>query len=215
MDKSIEILKRHPKFAPLIRMHGPPKWRRGKNAFQSLSRAIVYQQISGKAALSIYKKFVALFGIHLEGPIDWERPAHRAFPTLEQVRHMPAAHMRAAGLSEQKIKYLKDLAKKFSDGTIKHKTLGRLTNDEIIAALTTVKGIGVWTAHMFLIFSLNRPDILPTSDLGIRKGFQILYKLRSLPTHDQMERLAKDWREHASVASWYLWRIADGTKKRS
>lgn len=213
MEKSLATLKRHPKFAPLIKQHGPPKLRRGKNAFQALSRAIIYQQISGSAAVSIYKKYVALFGIQLEGPIDWEKPAARKFPSPEHVLKMPAAKMRNAGLSLQKIQYLKDLAKKFSDGTIKHRSLNRLTNDEIIAALTAVKGIGVWTAHMFLIFSLNRLDILPTGDLGIRKGFQMLYKLRSLPDHKKMETLAKEWREHASIASWYLWRVADGAKK--
>ncbi len=213
MEKSLAVLKRHPKFAPLIKQHGPPKLRRGKNAFQALSRAIIYQQISGSAAISIYKKFVALFGINLEGPVDWEKPAARKFPTPEQVLKMPAARMRAAGLSAQKITYLKDLAQKFSDGTIKHRTFHTKTSDEIIAALTEVKGIGVWTAHMFLIFSLNRLDILPTGDLGIRKGFQTLYKLRSLPDHTKMEKLAKEWREHASVASWYLWRVADDAKK--
>lgn len=213
MEKSLAILRRHPTFAPLIKQHGPPKLRRGKNAFQALSRAIIYQQISGSAAVSIYKKFIALFGIHLEGPIDWEKPVARKFPSPQQVLKMPAAKMRNAGLSLQKIQYLKDLAKKFSDGTIKHRSLNRLTNDEIIAKLTAVKGIGVWTAHMFLIFSLNRLDILPTGDLGVRKGFQMLYKLRSLPDHKKMETLAKEWREHASIASWYLWRVADGAKK--
>lgn len=213
MDKSLAILKRNLKFAPLIKKHGAPKLRRGKNAFQALSRAIIYQQISGKAAISIYKKLVALFGIHLDGPIDWEKPAARKFPTPEQVLKMPISRMRGAGLSAQKVAYLKDLAKRFSDGSIKHRSLHRLTNDEIISALTSVKGIGVWTAHMFLIFSLNRLDILPTGDLGVRKGFQILYKLRSLPTSQHMERLAKPWREHASIASWYLWRVADEEKK--
>lgn len=213
MDRSLKILKRHPKFGPLIREHGLPKLRRGKNAFQALSRAIIYQQISGSAAISIYKKFVALFGIRLVGSIDWEKPAARKFPLPEQVLKISESQMRPAGLSPQKIKYLKDLAKKFSDGTIKNKTLDHLTNDEIIAALTAVKGIGVWTAHMFLIFSLNRLDVLPTGDLGIRKGFQILYKLRALPSHKKMESLAREWREHASVASWYLWRVADGAKK--
>lgn len=213
MDTSLAFLKRHPKFGPLIKLHGPPKLRRGKNAFQALSRAIIYQQISGKAAISIYKKFVALFDIHLDGPIDWEKPTARKFPTPEQVLKMSATRMRSAGLSSQKVSYLKDLALKFSDGTIKHRALHRMTSNDIITVLTEVKGIGVWTAHMFLIFSLNRLDILPTGDLGIRKGFQVVYGLKSLPTADKMEKLAKKWREHASVASWYLWRVADGTKK--
>ncbi|TSC86448.1 MAG: DNA-3-methyladenine glycosylase II [Parcubacteria group bacterium Gr01-1014_8] len=127
---------------------------------------------------------------------------------------MSPARLRSAGLSKQKVAYLKDLAKKFSDGTIRHRSLNKMRSDEIVAHLTQVKGIGVWTVHMFLIFSLNRPDVLPTGDLGVRKGFQILYQLDSLPTPEEMEQLAKPWREHASIASWYLWRVADEEKKK-
>ena len=214
MDESLKALRRHPHFAPLIKRHWPPKLRRGKNAFQALSRAIIYQQISGAAALSIYRRFVGLFGIDLKGEIDWEKQSARKFPTPEQVVKMPALRLRSAGLSTQKVAYLKDLAQKFFDGSVAYKHLHRMTSDEIVTHLTQVKGIGVWTVHMFLIFTLNRPDILPTGDLGIRKGFQTVYKLRSLPTPKQMELLAKDWREHASVASWYLWRVADGEKKK-
>jgi DNA-3-methyladenine glycosylase II len=212
MDESLQFLRKHKHFKPLVKKHGAPKLRRGKNAFQALARAIIYQQISGAAAMSVYRKFVALFGIELLGPIDWEKPAARAFPTPEQVLAMPVGKMRSAGLSSQKVAYIKDLALKFSDGTIVHKKLARMTSDEIVTHLTQVKGIGVWTVQMFLIFTLNRTDILPTGDLGIRKGFQILYDLRDLPTPKKMEKLAKDWREHASVACWYLWRVADGPK---
>ena len=89
-----------------------------------------------------------------------------------------------------------------------------MENDAIVEHLTQVKGIGIWTAHMFLIFTLRRLDVLPTLDLGIRKGFQHLYKLKTLPSHERMERLAKPWRKHASVASWYLWRVADEAKEK-
>ncbi|HWO07097.1 MAG TPA: DNA-3-methyladenine glycosylase 2 family protein [Candidatus Paceibacterota bacterium] len=213
MEKSLHFLRRHKHFGPLIRKHGPPKLRRGRNAFQSLARAIIYQQISGSAALSIYRRFVALFNINLPpGPIDWEKPVARAFPKPEEVLAMPRKSLRSAGLSAQKVAYLKDLAQKFADGTIDPKKFARMSSDEIITHVTQVRGVGVWTAHMFLIFTLNRLDILPTGDLGIRKGFQIVYKLRTLPTPTHMEKLAKEWREHASVASWYLWRVADGEK---
>jgi DNA-3-methyladenine glycosylase II len=147
-----------------------------------------------------------------DGPIDWEKLSARKFPTPEEVVKMPDAKLRSAGLSAQKISYLKDLAQKFADGSIEHRRFARMKSDDIIAHLTAVKGIGVWTAHMFLIFTLNRPDILPVGDLGIRKGFQILYKLDILPSPKEMERLAEPWREHASVASWYLWRLADEAK---
>ena len=127
---------------------------------------------------------------------------------------MPIEKMRAAGLSGQKASYIKDLAEKFSDGTIKHKTLHKMETEHIVEHLTQVKGIGVWTVHMFLIFTLNRPDVLPTGDLGIRKGFQIVYGLKNLPDHAHMEKLARPWRAHASTASWYLWRAADQAKRR-
>ena|SRR6185503_8782001 len=213
MEESLKALRRHRHFAPLIRKHGPPKLRRGKNAFQALARAIIYQQISGKAALSIYTRFVALFGITLKGPIDWEKPSVQKFPTPAQVIALSPESMRTAGLSTQKISYIRDLAAKFKDGTIEPRKFPRMTNEEIIEHLTAVKGIGLWTAHMFLIFTLNRPDILPVGDLGIQKGFQNVFGLKKLPSSKQMEKLARDWREHASVASWYLWRVADSAKK--
>lgn len=125
---------------------------------------------------------------------------------------MPIERLRSAGLSGQKASYIHDLAEKFSDGTIKHRSLHRMPSEELVVHLTQVKGIGVWSVHMFLIFTLNRLDVLPTGDLGIQKGFQAVFKLRTLPSHAQMERLAKEWREHASVASWYLWRAADEAK---
>ena len=111
-----------------------------------------------------------------------------------------------------KVIYVRDLAKKFRDGSVNPRAFPRMTSEDIISHLIQVKGVGVWTAHMLLIFTLERLDILPTGDLGIRKGFQIVYKLRSLPSHTHMERLARPWREHASVASWYLWRVADSLK---
>ena len=128
------------------------------------------------------------------------------------VSAMPIEKMRAAGLSGQKVSYIKDLADKFTDGTIKHRSLHTMESADIVGHLTQVKGIGVWTVQMFLIFTLNRPDVLPTGDLGVRKGFQVVYKLKDLPDHAQMEKLAKDWRAHASTASWYFWRVADEAK---
>ncbi|MDO8561396.1 MAG: DNA-3-methyladenine glycosylase 2 family protein, partial [bacterium] len=136
------------------------------------------------------------------------------FPTPLSVRKMPIAKMRAAGLSGQKVSYIKDLAQKFSDGTIKHRSLNAMTNAEIVEHLVQVKGIGAWTAHMFLIFALKRPDVLPTGDYAVRKGFQIVYGLKHLPSHKEMERLAKPWREHASAASWYFWRASERIQKR-
>jgi DNA-3-methyladenine glycosylase II len=199
MKKSITSLKRHKQFAPLIKKHGRPTLKPGTNYFQSLCSSIISQQLSGKAADTIYARFVSLFGTR--------------FPAPQQVLDTPHEKLRSVGLSNQKVSYIHNVARVFVQSDLKSATIKRLSNDEIIAQLTKIKGVGVWTAHMFLIFTLNRLDVLPTGDLGIRKGFQIVYNLRALPSPSQMERLAKPWREHASVASWYLWRAADEAKK--
>src|SRR3989338_7694968 len=199
---SIRSLRRDKRFASLIKKHGPPDLTRGKDHFQALMRSIIHQQVSGAAANTIHARFLALF------------PKGRS-STPEMVRTIPLEKMRAAGLSGQKASYIKFLAEKFSDGTIKHRVLHKMESADIVGHLTQVKGIGVWTVHMFLIFTLNRPDVLPTGDLGIRKGFQILYKLKGLPSHEEMERLAQPRRAHASLASWYFWRVADGAKAKA
>lgn len=201
MHKSIAALRRDKRFAPVIKKHGLPDLKRGSNPFQALIRSIIHQQVSGAAARTIHGRFVSLF------------PKGK-FPTPEMVRAVPLEKMRAAGLSGQKASYIKDLAEKFSDGTIKHRSLHTMESADIVEHLIQIKGIGVWSVHMFLIFTLNRPDVLPTGDLGIRKGFQALYKLKDLPDHTKMEKLAAQWRAHASVASWYLWRVADEAKVR-
>ncbi len=199
LSESLKALKDDKRFASLIKKYGAPDLKRGKNAFQALVRSIIHQQVSGAAARTIHARFVALF-------------PKGTFPTPEMVHAMPLQKMRAAGLSGQKASYIKDLADKFADGTIKHRSLHKMQSADIVEHLTQIKGIGVWTVHMLLIFTLKRPDILPTLDLGIRKGFQVLYKLKGLPSHEQMEKLAVRWRAHASAASWYLWRVADEAK---
>jgi DNA-3-methyladenine glycosylase II len=198
MEKSLNVLRKYPQFKALIKKHGPPDFSRyhGKaRIFTAILRSIISQQISTKAAAAIRARFLALFP--------------KSGPTPELLLKMPAAKLRTAGLSTQKINYMRDAAEKFKDGTINPRKFAKMTSDEIIEHLVQIKGVGVWTAHMLLIFTLERPDILPTGDLGIRRGFQKLYNLRKEPTHDKMEKLAKEWREHASVASWYLWRIVD------
>ena len=202
MKESVKILRRDKRLRRLIEEHGIPDLKRRKDPFRSLVRAIIYQQLSGKAAATILDRFLKLF-------------SGKKFPGPEKVGSISVRKLRSAGVSMQKASYIKDLAKKFSDGTIQPRSFGRMTNEEIIEHLTRVKGIGVWSVHMFLIFTLNRRDVLPTGDLGIRKGFQITYKLKDLPDHATMEQLARPWREHASVASWYLWRAADKFKAKN
>ncbi len=170
--------------------------RKGKNPFQALVRSIIHQQVSGRAAETIYARFCALFH-------------DKKFPLPEIVCDIPIETLRSAGLSGQKASYIHDLAQKFAAGTINPRRLRTMSSVELEKHLIQVKGVGVWTVHMFLIFTLNRPDVLPTGDLGIRKGFQAVYGLKELPDHSKMEKLATPWRAHASAASWYLWRAAD------
>jgi DNA-3-methyladenine glycosylase II len=172
---------------------------RPSEPFAALVRAIIYQQISGKAAASIIAKFLKLF------------PGSK-FPTPAQVLKVSDAKFKKAGVSPQKRKYLRDLAARFLDGTIEPKKFPKMTDEEIREHLIRVKGIGRWTADMFLMFTLYRPDVLPTGDLGIQKGFQRVFALRKLPSPEKMEKLAKLWSPHRTVASLYLWRVADDTE---
>jgi DNA-3-methyladenine glycosylase II len=201
MEDSLKVLGKDERFAPLIKKYGKPDLKRGNKPFQALIHSIVYQQLSGKAAGTILKRFLGLYG------------TKGKFPTPAQVLATPHEDMREVGLSNQKATYLKDLASKFSDGTIKEKSLLKMPSQDIVEYLVQVKGIGVWSVQMFLIFTLGHLDVLPVGDLGVRKGMQILYKLRELPTSVKMEKIAKPWRVHASIASWYLWKVADEKKK--
>jgi len=200
----LSILKRDKKLAPLIKKYGPPDFSRRGNAkgvFPAILRSIVYQQLSGHAARAIHARVLALF----PGGV----------PTPKALLKIRASRLRTAGLSIQKITYARDLARRSTDGTINEKRFPKMSSEEIVEHLTQVKGVGEWTAHMVLIFTLGRPDILPTGDLGVRKGFQKVYKTRALPEKTEMEKRARAWRAHASFASWYFWAVADeGNKNR-
>ena len=195
---SIQFLKRDKYLGAFIKRHGPITHRRPHRggAFQSLAEAIVYQQLSGKAAGTILKRFVALF-------------PNTTFPSPEQVLKIKTEKLRSAGLSGQKSAYLKDLAAKFKDGTINPKIFSKMSDAEIIEHVVAVKGIGEWTAQMFLMFTLARPDVLPTGDLGIQKGFKKLFALHNRPSPKQMKKLANGWRGHRTAACMYLWRLQD------
>jgi DNA-3-methyladenine glycosylase II len=181
---------------PIIDGNILPPFRRPNDPFQSLTQSIIYQQLSGKAAGTILKRFLELF-------------PDANFPTPEQVKRLSIEKMRGVGLSGQKTTYIKDLADRFLDGTIEPKKFPKMTDDEIRDHLVIVKGVGRWTADMFLMFTLFRPDILPTGDLAIQKGFQKVFKLKSMPDAKTMEKLSEPWKPYRTVACWYLWRSLD------
>ncbi len=166
--------------------------------FDHLARAIVYQQLSGGAAGTIYARFVAQCGAGDGLP-----------PAPEHILAHDEAALRACGLSNAKMLAIRDLARHVAEGRLPLGTLHALNDDEIIAALVQVRGIGAWTAQMFLMFRLGRPDVLPILDLGVRKGAQRIYRMRALPEADRLEKVARKWRPWASVASWYCWRVLD------
>ena len=159
--------------------------------FETLVKSIVYQQLSGRVASVIFERLLSAAG----GTI-----------TPANVLKLRPTRMRAAGLSAQKTVYIRDLARHTRDGHVVFEDLRGLSDTEVIEKLTVVKGIGVWTAHMFLIFALRRPDILPTGDLGIRAAIRKAYGLAELPKPAEIENLAERWRPYCTVASWYLWR---------
>lgn len=189
------LIKTDPILAPVITQSGIATITPHKNYYQELVESIVSQQLSVKAADTILKRFIALF----------DTPG---FPTPNQILQKDVEDLRAVGLSRQKGSYIQDLALKVIEGTVKFDHLDALNNDDIITELTRIKGVGVWTVHMFLIFCMGRLDVLPVGDLGIKNGIQRLYGLNHLPTPDDIENIAKNnnWHPYESVASWYVWR---------
>ncbi|HJU67404.1 MAG TPA: DNA-3-methyladenine glycosylase [Gemmatimonadaceae bacterium] len=164
--------------------------------FDALLRAIVYQQLSGKAASTILGRVLALYGDR--------------YPTAAELLSTPEEQLRAAGLSRQKLSYVRDLARHVHEGLLPVDQLDQLDDAAIIESLTAVKGIGRWSAQMFLMFRLGRPDVLPELDLGIRKGLQRAYRMRKLPTPKRVQAIGARWSPYSSYACWYLWRSLDG-----
>jgi DNA-3-methyladenine glycosylase II len=186
------LARRDPILRDLMRAHGPCRLaaRQHADPFKALIRAIVGQQLSAKAAATIFSRFEALFD---------------AFPTPPQVLAVPDDRLRGVGLSSQKLGYLRDLCRRIVEGELPLDVLDRMDDEAVIEKLTQVKGIGRWTAEMFLIFRLQRPDVLPVGDLGIVRAVQRAYKLRKAPSPDRLTRIGEVWRPYRSVACWYLW----------
>jgi DNA-3-methyladenine glycosylase II len=195
MRKAINHLKQcDPILCGIIERVGRYRMEYSAPEFASLAEAIIYQQLNGKAAATIFKRFAALAGEPL---------------TPEGTLKLSDEQLRSVGLSKQKSAYLKDLAHKTVTGLLDFSGLHELPDAEVIKHLTQVKGIGVWTAHMFLMFMLRRPDILPTGDYGIQAAIKKHYKKRQLPKPHIMEKIARPWAPYRSIACWYLWRSLD------
>ena len=185
-----ELVKRVGKLDMEARRRGRPA-----DAYGALLRSIVGQQLSTKAAASIYRRVMELFG--------------GKTPSPEQLLAMDPDELRTAGLSRAKVAYMRSLAEHVVDGSLELDRLHELPDEEIIAELTAVKGIGEWSAHMFLIFHLQRPDVLPVGDLGVRNAAMQEYDLKQLPTAAELTELGEAWRPHRSLAALYLWRSLD------
>jgi DNA-3-methyladenine glycosylase II len=195
MRQAITHLKKSdPVLRAIIERIGPCRMEFGPPEFHSLAEAIVYQQLNGKAAVTIFNRFAALAG----EPIT---PAGLLKLTDEQLR--------SVGLSKQKASYLRDMAERATNGQLDFSKLHELSDEEVIKHLTQVKGVGVWTAQMFLMFTLKRPNVLPTGDFGVQMAIKKHYNKRRLPKPAQMERLAKAWEPYRSIACWYLWKSMD------
>jgi len=196
--RAVKHLSADPVMSALIQRVGPIKIKpRRHPPFHSLCQAIVYQQLSGKAAGTIFGRFQALF----EGT---------AFPTPAQILAQSPERLRSVGLSRPKTSYILDLATRCHAGLVPSlEDCDALTDAEIIERVTEIKGIGRWTAEMLLIFNLGRPDVLPIHDLGVRRGFQVAYKKRKLPEPERLEAFGVRWAPHRTVAAQYLWAAAD------
>ncbi len=200
---SIEKAEKHlskaePKFAAIIKKHGPCVLideERETNIYQALMRAILFQQLSGKAASTIQGRLYALF------------PGHECPPAQELLK-LSLEEFRAVGVSRQKAGYLLDLASKAHTIPTPDE-LHQLTNEEIIDRLIPIKGVGRWTVEMLLMFTFGRMDVLPVDDMGVQEGFKRLFNLDHRPKKKEMEALAESWSPYRSVGSWYMWRLCD------
>jgi len=189
------LLRRDSVLAPVIRREGPCDMIPTGDPYRSLLQSIVYQQLAGAAASAIDRRVRAQY--------------RGRYPKPETLLAAPDGALREAGLSRQKIAAMRAVAAAFDDGTLNNRRLYRMSDEAVVEAVTQVRGIGEWTAHMLLMFSLGRPDVLPVGDYGVRKAAMELYGLEALPKPAELEGLGERWRPYRSVAAWYLWRVVD------
>ncbi|MDQ1383515.1 MAG: DNA-3-methyladenine glycosylase [Actinomycetota bacterium] len=192
-----ELARRDPVMKRMLREHGVPGLHRGRRQrthFAELARMICYQQLAGRAASAIHGRFEALF----DGP-----------PTPQAVLALPMETLRGAGLSNAKATSIRDLAEKVEQGVVELDRVARLSDGKVVSELVLVRGIGEWTAHMFLMFQLGRLDVWPVLDFGVRNGFGLMYGLKEMPTAKELEQLGDPFRPYRSLVAWYCWHVAD------
>lgn len=197
VDGARELAERDAVLAGMLAQHGPPDLRRGRprrEHFAEIARMICYQQLAGRAAAAIHGRFVAIYD---------------GTPTPAAVLSTPVETLRAAGLSGSKAASIRDLAEKVEDGLVELDRVARLPDDEVVRELTLVRGIGEWTAHMFLMFQLGRLDVWPTLDYGVRAGFGRLFGLEPMPTARELAELGDPYRPYRSLVAWWCWRAVD------
>jgi DNA-3-methyladenine glycosylase II len=186
-----------PVLARLVRAHGPYQPRPSDEPYEWLVRTVLFQQLAGNAARAIARKWFALYSE--DGRV----------PTSAEILATSDEQFRAAGVSRQKASYFRDLAQRVEDGRLTFDGIARLSDAEVTERLTAVRGIGEWSAHMFLMFVLGRPDVLPTGDFGVRHGMRVAYGLDAVPTPARAREIGAPWAPYRSVGAWYMWRAVE------
>lgn len=191
IEDAIIFLRKDPALSAIIDSVGDYKLKRRNHHFSVLVEFIISQQLATNAAEAIFKRFKKLYP---------------KFPTASEILSTRKSKLRVVGLSGMKIEYLKDLARHIEEGRLDMRSVSKMRDENVITHLTQVKGIGRWTAEMFLIFSLGRQDVFPVDDLGLRKGVQVLFSLPEIPKPKEVERLGERWKPYRTIATWYLWK---------
>ena len=191
------LMKSDPELIPLLDAFKIQDLQPETDYFKSLTRSIVYQQLSGKVAKTISDRFILLY-------------KDKSYPTPVDVINIDHEKLRSVGLSNSKAQYIKNIAHAFLDNPDTYDSLEKMDDQDIIDTLITIKGVGPWTAQMFLMFTLNRPDVFPVTDLGVQKGFKHYYKLSEMPTPGQMLKKSEQWAPYRTVVSLYFWRLLEG-----
>ena len=198
IKKSVRYLRQSdPELIPLLDAFTIQDLKPETNYFKSLTRSIVYQQLSGKVAKTIFDRFISLY-------------KDKSYPTPVDVINIDHKKLRSVGLSNSKAHYIKNIEHEFLDNPDTYESLEKMDDQGIIDILITIKGVGLWTAQMFLMFTLNRPDVFPVTDLGVQKGFQHYYKLSDIPVPVQMLKKSEKWAPYRTVVSLYFWRLLEG-----